>query len=969
MTTTLKTPAEYHFRRSVILLLGLLFQSILPNQANAAPVYSDDFSNASADLSKSNANYGPVTLFGKGTNRAESGDRFAIEKGALAITDARMTAKGPASLALLKEFSDDAGPFLIQTTMRPGNTAWSGIKWGPRRLGNWPDLSHGLAITINAAGRWIVWANDKKMKNIVGNGQIISAGNYRIHISITEPDAEGKGTRRLSLSINDTLVISDKTIDYPWSRHHLVFQALGQGNEACTATIGSLKIEKLDETNSPSSTATTAAVNLNATGIWLEAENATATNFHSGKVIDVHPNGQSGAIFLGIKTRKDQPNAPPPPYFAKYKFTIPSPPPASAAKSPAPTAWQLWLASTPQNAGWASPAAWRIDGGDTHSLKGTRWAGATYGAPKSRDAGWVFGWTPAGSIKLEPGEHELEILVNDPRGDGKQYVFCLDSILLTNDPTLIPSGPRPKYSTQLTFDQLVAANGGSTESLGGALNRTMYYELIGATREQVSQETADYVTAKIITRPLPRPQDRAPDVTEFGLHGMEKPFIVVGRNAGSPEVTRAYELLARTGVDSFRSAEACWHRLQKNPGGGEKSDTKALHLDFKDLDFQVASAQRHGITHLFTVGYPPDSLTMAGNNKLAACDPKHYDLYRQYFDELLRRYKGKGIRYVELANEVDAPGVWWRGRSTAAHYVSEMKILREAVDAVEPAPGEMKTAAFAATYSRDNEQGGPKGGRRFVTKCFDLGIDKYSDAYAVHYLSKLNEKDYHDYFRGEIARAGSSDSAGLSVKPLLNTEQDGQLYPYDGAKSFARSLFLYDMPRMDFFLARDFYEGGYLKPRGLFDIDWRPKLRLLTYAFSVDAMKGRKLVGIAQPAPGVEAYVLKRAENYKGKSATPNTDTLYSIVLWKTDREVLRLSPEAKIEPIDVREIRSVRAAFNWNLDAINYSATAPVFSIGDAPIAIYSDTLPSWNLLSREQYLAQFEAGKTSAPLPNSVE
>lgn len=954
--------------RRLIIPASALFLCMSAISAPAAtPVYEDDFATPSAagsiDPARGNGTWGPVTLFGKGSSRAESGDRFAIGQNALSITDARMTAKGPASLALLREFSDDAGPFLISVTVRPGNTAWTGIKWGPRRLGNWPDLSHGVAVSITSGGRWTVWANDKKMKNVIGGGQIVPADSYRIHIGITEPDAEGKGTRRLTLSVNDTLVLSDKIIDYPWNRHHLVLQALGKAGTPGTATIDDLSIEKLDENNSPATTAKATAANLNATGIWIEAEDAIATNFHSGKVIDAHPNGPSGALFLRVQTRKDQPNVPGPPYYARYKFTIP--PASAAARSAPPAAWHLWLASTPQNAGWASPLAWRVEGGETHALKGSRWAGATYGNPRSKDFGWVFGWVHAGTLdNLTPGEHELEILVTDPRGDGSQYVACLDSLLLTNDPSFVPSGPRPKYSTQSTFAELVAAAGGTERDLVEKLNHRMYYELIGNTREQVSQETADYVLAKIANRPLPGPEDRAPDVTEFGLHGMEKPFVVVGRNAETPEVTRAYELLARAGVDSFRSAEACWHRIHdRSTDNGNKADTHALHLDFTDLDFQVASAQRYGMTHLFTVGYPPDSLTLARNNKLAACDPRHYGLYREYLDVLLRRYKGKGVRYVELANEVDAPSVWWRGPSTPAHYVAEMKILREAVDAVKPVPDEMKTVAFAATYSRDNELGGPKGGRRFVTEAFNLGIDKYTDAYAVHYLSRLKEKDYHDYFRSEIARAGSPD------KPLLNTEQDGQLYPYDGAKSFARVFFLYAMPRMDFFLARDFYEGGYLKPRGLFDIDWRPKLRLLTYAFSVDAMRGRELVGIAQPEPGVEAYVLKRPAGYKGKPATPGTDTLYSIVLWKNDREVRELPADAEIQPADVTGMRSVRAAMNWNLDPIACDSAAPVFSIGDAPIAIYTDELPSWKLLSREQYLASFEAGKTSAPLPGSVE
>ncbi|MDR1282599.1 MAG: hypothetical protein LBK99_17520 [Opitutaceae bacterium] len=927
------------------------------------------------DPAKGNANWGVLTLFGKDANRAEVRDACAIRDNALHLTDSRLSLKGPASIGLIREFPDAAGPFLVSVKIRPANGgAWSSIKWGPRRLGNWPDLSHGVALTINPAGRWVLWANDKKMKNVIGGGSVpANPDGYRIHLALTAPDAAvatavaAAGVRKLSIAINGTLVVSDKEIPYPWTRHNLVFQSLANNDAPATTIISDLRIEKLDDANSPQKTAATVDGNLYATGIWLEGEDADTTNFHSGKVIDIHPNGPSGAMFLRVQTRKGQANVPQAPWFAKYKFTVPPPPPQAPTPGSGKTAWHVWLASTPQNASWASPAEWRIDGGETRSLRGSRWVSGTYGNSSSAPAGWVFGWTRAGTVELAPGEHELEILVNETRADGKQWVFCLDSILITNDTAHVPAGPHPEYSSRLAFNDLVAANGGSVENLRDKLNRAQYYELIGGTREQVTQENADAVLEKIMARALPRPQDRFPDATEFGLHGMERNFVVVGRNAGTPEVARAYELLARTGVDSFRSADACWHRLQKNPDGGEKSDTKALHLDFKDLDFQVASAQRYGMTHLFTVGYPPDSLTLARNNKLAACDPRHYDLYRRYFDELLHRYQGKGVRYVELANEVDAPGVWWRGPSSAAHYVAEMKMLREAVDAVKPAPGEMKTAAFAATFSRDNEQGGPKGGRRFVTACFDLGIDNYADAYSVHYLFRLKEKGYHDYFRGEIARAGSP---GSTTKPLLNTEQDGQLYPYDGAKAFARVFFLYAIPRMDFFLARDFYEGGYLKPRGLFDIDWRPKLRLLTYAFSVDAMRGRELVGIAQPAPGVEAYVLKRADGYKGTSAVSAAPQApYSIVLWKNDREVRELLPEAEIAPVDVSGFHSVLAAIRWDLDALDYDSGKPVFSVGDAPIAVFAQEPPAWKLHSREEWMAFFEAGKTHAPLPGSVE
>lgn len=642
---------------------------------------------------KATGSYRPVTLFGESADRSAVRDAFAISDGALKITDARISAKGPASLALLEEFSDTKGPFLVQVALRPGNTAWTGFKWGPRRDGNWPDISHGVALTVTPDGRWSLWANHQKMKNIVGSGRLAPAETYHVRLALGAPDAQG--SRLLALSINDTLVLTEKAIAHPWSGHHLVVQALARSGDPASAVIDDLIIEKLGDANHPSRTAKRVAGAAKGTGIWIEAEEAVSTNFYSGKVIDIHPSGPSGGMFLRQQTRKDQANVPAPPYHARYAFTVP--PPNAARVSASGGVWHVWIAATPQNAGWASPMSWRINDGPERSLKGTRWTGATYGNPRSKDFGWVFGWIHAGVVELAPGAHELEIRVTEPRADGNQYLASVDSILITDDAAFVPSGPRPRYSSQPSFDELVAANGGSVRAFQDKLNRRMYYELIGGTREQVSQETSDLVLAKIAARPLPTVEDRAPDLTEFGVHGMERPFVVVGRNAESPEVTRAYDLLARAGVDSLRTADSCWHRL--NETTGQKADATALHLNFSDLDFQVATAQRYGMTHLFTVGYPPDELTVVRNNKLAACDPAHYPLYREYFDVLLRRYKGADVRYVELGNEVDAPEVWWRGGSTPAHYVAEMKILREAVDAVGPAPGEMKTAAFATTYS------------------------------------------------------------------------------------------------------------------------------------------------------------------------------------------------------------------------------------------------------------------------------
>ncbi|MDR1279478.1 MAG: hypothetical protein LBK99_01480 [Opitutaceae bacterium] len=681
-------------------------------------------------------------------------------------------------------------------------------------------------------------------------------------------------------------------------------------------------------------------------GIWIEGEDAVSTNFHSGKVVNVDRNGPSGGMFLRLLTTLGKPDHPRPPYFAKYKVNV-----------PVAGHYQIWIASTPNNTKWASPLSWSVDGGPETSLNGKVWSGASWGKPADKWAGWVFGWTQAGAVELDAGEHELEIRVTEPREPGSEiYVACVDALLLTTSKSFLPVGNHPRYSTQPAWEERLKNS--SESEFAESLNHRLYYEIIGTTREQVGEETSARVLAKISARPLPAADDRSPGVTEFGLHGMERPFITIKGNAHTPEVTRAYELLARTGVDSFRTADSCWHRLTP---GDNRNDTARLNLDFGDLDFQVDSARKYGMTHLFTVGYPPAPMTV-GNHFLSACAPRYHNLYKDYLAVMLERYKDKGLRWVEMGNEVDAPAVWWIN-STPEQYVQEMRLVHEATRRHAP---DARTVAFASTYARDEEHGGKNGGRRFVSRCFDLGIDKYSDAYSLHHHTALNARDFPAFFRRELERAGAPGSA---KKPLLNTEQNGGTYPYDGVKAFARMFFLYDMPRMDYFIARDFYENGSLLAWGLFDMDWRPKLRMLAYSFSVDAMRGRQLVGIARPAPGVEAYVLKRVESARGRPATPGTDAPYSIVLWKTDRETRKLSADASIEPVTVNAgLKGASSAWRWDLEPVEFDKNAPSFSVGDEPIAIYTKELPDWKLLTRDEYLATVEAGVTSAPLPTDA-
>lgn len=467
-------------------------------------------------------------------------------------------------------------------------------------------------------------------------------------------------------------------------------------------------------------------------------------------------------------------------------------------------------------------------------------------------------------------------------------------------------------------------------------HKTYQIEIL-KTREEVSAKEADYVYKKLMQRNLQQQIANRDDNTQFGLHGMEIP--AVNANGDLTKINQAYSLLARAGVDSLRSFETAWHRV---------SDSSGNPTNFTQLDFQLKEAKKYNMSHLFVFGYPPAKYTVA-NNKLSAVQSKYYDKYKDYLHVTLSRLKGYNVKYAELANEVDAPSVWWM-KSTPEQYVQEMKMLKESIAAL-GLP--IKTVAFAATYSRNSLLGGITGGRRFIDKSFQLGIDQYSDAYSIHHFSYGND-DLPGYMRSVQAKHH------LSNKEILDTEQLDtastgrfQSNPYDLIKLFARGFYYYDMKRVDYFIAKDRYLNNKLYYFGLFDIDWNPKLRLLAYAMAVDSMKGRTLIGIYQPSKGVEAYVLKSKED---------TPTKYSIIAWlnntgtQSNKSVLLegLSGNADIE--------------HWNLDiAKNIDLTKGV-QIDNRPIAIYTNQLPSWinnNKMKNALYADESRALKSHAPMP----
>ncbi|GAA3884454.1 hypothetical protein GCM10022405_07300 [Gibbsiella dentisursi] len=464
----------------------------------------------------------------------------------------------------------------------------------------------------------------------------------------------------------------------------------------------------------------------------------------------------------------------------------------------------------------------------------------------------------------------------------------------------------------------------------------LYRSQIKNTREDVNDLTSDYVYKKLMKRSIPS-REKKDDNTQFGVHGMERPAVKAG--VDYEKVDKAFELLARAGVDSLRSSEAAWHRV---------ADKNGNPTNFNDVDFQLKEAKKYGMNHLFVVGYPPAKFTVS-NNKLSAVSPRYYSNYQDYLEVLLTHFKGYDVKYLELGNEVDAPNVWWI-RSTPAMYVNEMRILKNAINKYY---SNAETVAFSATYSRTPGLGGPTGGRNFINKSFMLGIDKYTDAYSLHHFSFLGLDDLPDYMHSMMKKYQ------VDNKKLLDTEQldtsvldKKKSNPYDIVKLFARAFFFYDMKRMDYYLAKDTFFGNKIYNMGLFDINWQPKLRLLAYAMAVDAMKGKKLLFIANPEKDVEAYVLYSDDSHVRK---------YTIVMWKNSHS------DENVAPVIVTGIKGEVHIEKWNLDVNNKSDISKGISIDEQPLAIYTDKIPDWKPVNKNVFLKKYSSAKSShSPMPN---
>jgi hypothetical protein len=418
----------------------------------------------------------------------------------------------------------------------------------------------------------------------------------------------------------------------------------------------------------------------------------------------------------------------------------------------------------------------------------------------------------------------------------------------------------------------------------------------------------------------------------FGLQGMEMPF--VSSSMDRSKIKEVYKMLSKAGVQSIGTAESTWHRLGEN------------FNNFTELDYQVESAKEFGIRLTLTVGYPPAKYNVAPS-VLSTFKPEHEGLYREYLRSLFKRYKGL-FTEVSLGNEVDAPDSWWIG-ATPSMYVRDCKIVNQELLTIDPT---VKIIVFGSTGSRNNNKStNPYYGRQFLKNSFDEGIDTCADIYSLHYAWPLNQVDFNQFFRDIVDRHNAQ-------KNIYVTEDSVYGKPQDIIKMFARNQFLYGYKRTYYFPARDYYEGGKLLYAGLFDAEWNPKLRLLPYALSVDSMANRYLVGIAEPAPNLEAYILRKRKSLQNK------DPEYSIVIWKNltkfNGEYSIQIPEGlneinkQTQFVRVSGIQNVVSAYNWTLDPIKYNAKNPSFNIDQNPIVIFTDKAPNWPVQSPDKWLSK---------------
>ncbi len=158
--------------------------------------------------------------------------------------------------------------------------------------------------------------------------------------------------------------------------------------------------------------------------IWIEGENAAATNFSKEKTYNFYCSNK-----YALQLSKEADPVSDKGYYATYVFHVPR------TKS-----YDFWMGCTPPGSkfpdkpGYASPFQWKIDNG----IFRTASAENTY--IKKYYAAGGFYWVKISTGKLSAGKHTLTIKIKQKRSSGWDYFFYIDAILFipTYSGDLIP---------------------------------------------------------------------------------------------------------------------------------------------------------------------------------------------------------------------------------------------------------------------------------------------------------------------------------------------------------------------------------------------------------------------------------------------------------------------------------------------------------------------------------------------------
>ncbi|MDY6967237.1 MAG: gliding motility-associated C-terminal domain-containing protein [Spirochaetota bacterium] len=146
--------------------------------------------------------------------------------------------------------------------------------------------------------------------------------------------------------------------------------------------------------------------------IWIEGEDAVATNFSKEKVYNFFCSDR-----FTLQLSKDTDPSSEKGYYATYVFYI------SRSKE-----YDFWMGCSPPGSlesdkpGYASPFEWKIDDGALRKASSENIYTKEFYAPGS------YYWVKISSGKLDVGRHTLTIRVNQKRSSGWDYYFYIDAI-------------------------------------------------------------------------------------------------------------------------------------------------------------------------------------------------------------------------------------------------------------------------------------------------------------------------------------------------------------------------------------------------------------------------------------------------------------------------------------------------------------------------------------------------------------